>query len=110
MTQECTAACPTPPQYLTRFKLFTSTVLKTPLTACDMHQHIHISASKNIYIYILEARENNGKCSTCSEECFSLARLNLIRESCVVLRETFVQLGKSFRGDATTSDVASCPA
>ena len=43
-----------------------------------------------------------GKCSTCSEECFSLARLNLIRQSCVVLRETFVQLGKSFRGGATT--------
>ena len=43
-----------------------------------------------------------GKCSTCSEECFSLARLNLIRQSCVVLRETLVQLGKSFRGGATT--------
>ena len=42
-----------------------------------------------------------GKCSTCSEECFSLARLNLIRQSCVVLGETFVQLGKSFRGGAT---------
>ena len=34
---------------------------------------------------------------------FSLARLNLIRQSCVVLRETFVQLGKSFRGGATTT-------
>ena len=42
-----------------------------------------------------------GKNSTCSEECFSLARLNLIRQSCVVLRETFVQLGKSFPGGAT---------
>ena len=31
-----------------------------------------------------------------------LTRLNLIRQSCVVLRETFVQLGKSLRGDATT--------
>ena len=31
-----------------------------------------------------------------------LTRLNLIRQSCVVLRETFVQLGKNFRGDATT--------
>ena len=45
----------------------------------------------------------NGKCTTCSEECFSLARLNLIRQTCVVLiRETFVQLGKSFRAGATT--------
>ena len=44
----------------------------------------------------------DGKCSTCSEECFALARLNLIRQSCVVLRETFVQLGKSFRAGATT--------
>ena len=43
-----------------------------------------------------------GKRSTCSEECFSLARLNLICQSCVVLRETFVQLGKSFRGGAPT--------
>ena len=43
-----------------------------------------------------------GECSTCSEECFALARLNLNRQSCVVLRETFVQLGKSFRGGATT--------
>ena len=43
-----------------------------------------------------------GKCSTCWKECFSLARLNLIRQSCIVLRETFVQLGKSFRGGATT--------
>ena len=43
-----------------------------------------------------------GKYSTCSEECFSLARLNLTGQSCVVLRETFVQLGKSFRGGATT--------
>ena len=31
------------------------------------------------------------------KECFSLARLNLIRQSCVVFRETFVQLEKNFR-------------
>ena len=43
-----------------------------------------------------------GKRSTCSEECFSLARLNLFCQSCFVLRETFVQLGTSFRGGATT--------
>ena len=42
-----------------------------------------------------------GKCSTCSEGCFSLARLNLIRQSCVFHTETFVQLGKDFRGGAT---------
>ena len=36
------------------------------------------------------------------KECFLLASLNLIRQSCVVLRETFVQLGKSFRGGTTT--------
>ena len=43
----------------------------------------------------------SGKCNTCSEEGFSLARLNLIRQPCVVLRETFVQLGKNFREGAT---------
>ena len=43
-----------------------------------------------------------GKSSTCSEECFSLAGLNLIRQSCVVLRETFVQLEKSFQAGITT--------
>ena len=41
--------------------------------------------------------------STCSEECLSLAHLNLIRQSCVVHRQTFVQLGESFRRGATTS-------
>ena len=46
-----------------------------------------------------------AKCSTCSEQCFSLARLNLIRQSWVVLRETIVQLGKSFRGGATTPSI-----
>ena len=45
---------------------------------------------------------NSQSRSTCSEECFSLARLKLIHQSCVVLRETFVKLEKSFRGDATT--------
>ena len=50
---------------------------------------------------------NFGKCSTCSEECFSLARLNLIRQSCVVLSETFVQLGKSFREGATTPEISA---
>ena len=43
-----------------------------------------------------------GKRSTCSEECFSLARLTLIRQSRVLLGETFVQLGKNFQGGATT--------
>ena len=38
-----------------------------------------------------------------ARECFSLARLNLIRQSCVLLRETFVQLGKSFQRGATTT-------
>ena len=40
-------------------------------------------------------------------EVFSLARLSIIRQSCVVLRKIFVQLGKSFRGGATTPFVAS---
>ena len=54
------------------------------------------------------AGRNMGKCSTCSEERFSLARLNLIRQSCVVHRETFVQLGKSFRGGATIPGTCAC--
>ena len=57
----------------------------------------------NLFICFSHGLPSAGKRSTCSEECFSLARLNLIRQSCVVLRETFVQLGKSFRGGGTTT-------
>ena len=42
-----------------------------------------------------------------ARKSFSLARLNLIRQKYVVLRETFVQLGKSFREGATTPDKIS---
>ena len=36
----------------------------------------------------------------------SFARLNLIRQLCVVLRETFVQLGKGFRRGATKPEIS----
>ena len=43
-----------------------------------------------------------GKWTTCLKERFWSSRLNLIPQPCVVLRKTFVQLGKSFWGGATT--------
>ena len=61
-----------------------------------------IELGTNIAVISYSFLQSYGKYSTCSGECFSLACLNLIRQSCAVLRETFVQLGKSFRGGATT--------
>ena len=72
--------------------------------------YLHILCSDHIKIlrvvmyqkYLSTQKIIIRKCSTCPEECFSLTRLDLIGQSCVVLRETFVQLGKSLRGGVTT--------
>ena len=54
--------------------------------------------------YPFKFPQSMGSVAPARKSVFYLVRLNLIRQSCVVLRETFVQLRKSFRGGATTPE------